>query len=144
MRLLGYSHEYLNESDEALLWFIRATEEAPERRESWFALAEAFYRRSIWDKCLAVAERCLSTPPTTDWLTDIRSNGALPYDYAAMSAWWTGKSSAAIEYGKRAVRLEPENPRFAKNLEWYLEMSNSKPDRLDRFVKRVTDARRLT
>jgi glycosyltransferase involved in cell wall biosynthesis len=145
MRLLGYAYEALNESDEAIYWFIKATEEAPGRRESWFALAEAYYRRSAWDECFAAAVMCLSIPANTDWLTDIRGNGALPYDYAAISAWWLGKNCEAIEYGKKAVDLEPENQRLAQNLEWYIKMmSNAKAKRLDWFVRKVTDARRST
>ncbi len=145
MRLLGYAYEALNESNKAVDWFIKATEEAPERREAWFALAEAYYRRSAWDECFAAALRCLSTPVSTDWLTDIRANGALPYDYAATSAWWTGKNREAVEYGTKAVNLEPENQRLAQNLEWYIKMmSDVKAKRLDSFVKKVTDARRLT
>jgi glycosyltransferase involved in cell wall biosynthesis len=145
MHLLGNAYEAMNEANEAFYWFSKAAEEAPGRRESWFALAEASYRRGAWDECYAAAVRCLSIPKSTDWLTEIRANGASPYDYAAISAWWIGKNSEAIEYGEKALNLEPENQRLAKNLEWYIKMmSNAKAKRLEGFVKKVTDAQRST
>lgn len=143
MRLLGHAYEALDKLDEAVRWFIKATEQAPGRRESWFALAETYYRRSALDKCFAAAVTCLSIPVSPDWLTDVRANGALPYDYAAISAWRIGKRSEAIEYGRKAADLEPENPRLAKNLKWYLQMtSDAKEKQLDSFFEKVTDALR--
>ena len=46
--------------------------------------------------------------------------GPRPHDLAALAAWNLGLKDAALEHGKLAVELDPNDGRLKDNLSWYL------------------------
>jgi len=121
MRFTAKSFDVLGNPSESLKWYIKSTQEAPHRRESWFSLAQFCYEKNMWERGFEAAVKCFTTPPSAQWPVDDRVNGFLPYDYAAIAAHNLGKKKEAVEYGKKALALAPDDLRLKRNLDFYLE-----------------------
>jgi len=118
-RVLGNAHSLKGDAAAAEKWFKIATEHGCER-ESWFALAEHYYRQKQWDLCYIAAKTCLTIDQRCDGFTfDPRAWDSLAYDYAALSAYYLGITSQAVTYGKQAVALNPADQRLIDNLKLY-------------------------
>lgn len=120
MRLLGKAYEHLNQDGRE--WFEKASREAPNTREPWVELAEAYYKRGEWEQCYNASKMALEikdkalvyTMDPTVW-------GAKPHDFLAISAYHLGYKQDSIKHGKIAVELEPENQRLVTNLKYYVK-----------------------
>lgn len=101
---------------------LAASREAPEYREPWVELAQFFYNIADWDRCKVSALKALSIvdKPLT-YLNEGFAWGYLPHDLAAISCYWLGDRSAALEHGKAALALAPEDERLLSNLDFYQE-----------------------
>jgi glycosyltransferase involved in cell wall biosynthesis len=118
MRLLGQCYSELGL--DGLPWYRKACIEAPDTREPWIDLAKASYERSDWNECFYAAMSGLKilhkleiyTTSAASW--DYRLN-----DFAALSAYNLGLKEIAIEQGDLALKLDPENDRLKKNLDFY-------------------------
>lgn len=121
MRLIGDSMEKLGR-DGWMNWYRKGCAEAPSMREPWIALAEACYRRGLWEECYGAAKCALRLKqrPLT-YTSRAESWGSLPHDLAAISAYRIGLKEEAIKQGQMALDLEPDNPRLIKNMEYYKE-----------------------
>jgi glycosyltransferase involved in cell wall biosynthesis len=120
MRVIGRCYQELGDWNSAISWLRRATSEAPDTREPWFEVAAACYRASRWPECLGAALTCLSiTHRELVYTVDPVVWGAQPHDYAAVAAWNLGLWDLAIEHGKLAVELAPDDLRMRQNLEFY-------------------------
>lgn len=106
--------------ENAEMWLKMATDECPDNREPWIELAQHYYRKSDWVKCLPAAQRALSIEVRDyNYLSEAWAWGAEPHDLAAISCYHLGMKNEAIEYGIKAVELSPEDGRLLSNLEWY-------------------------
>jgi len=120
MRLLGKAYEALGQ--DGTEWLIKATKEAPNTREPWVELAEIYYQRKEWQQCMTNAERALEIKNKEEVYTmDPSVWGSKPYDYIAIAAYNLGLKDKAIEFGTKALELEPDNQRLINNLEYYKE-----------------------
>jgi glycosyltransferase involved in cell wall biosynthesis len=100
-------------------WLLRATAEAPHRREPWVDLAQHYYENSAWSLCLGAAQRALDVKKTLEYLCEADAWGAKPYDLAAIAAYRVGLRDLAKWMGVQALKLEPENERLKSNMKWY-------------------------
>jgi tetratricopeptide (TPR) repeat protein len=121
MRLLGEAHSELGMPTEAIQWGRRACAESPNDLEPWVSLASIFYNQKDWLGCYTA---CLSAiniknAPKT-YLCDPLARGSKPHDLAAISAYYLGRYDEAIEFGKKALELSPNDQRLKTNLEWYI------------------------
>lgn len=104
---------------EAEIWFRKAIDQAPGRREPFVDLAKLYYDRKDWAKCLEAAESALAiTEKPLEYLCEAESWGAAPHDYAAIAAYRLGNFELAVEHARKAVEIEPTNERMVKNLEF--------------------------
>jgi glycosyltransferase involved in cell wall biosynthesis len=111
-----------SEDSEKELWFKKAIEEAPDRREARVDLAEYYYLNKMWQECFDACEETLKiTSKPLEYLVEARAWGGLPHDYMAISAYYIGKKDVALKHGKLALKLNPGDPRLQKNLEFYKE-----------------------
>ena len=101
-------------------WLLRAVKEAPDRREAYIDLAQIYYERSMWTACLGAVRRALDIKEKPlEYLCEEFAWGYAPYDYAAISAYNLGETSVALEYGMKAVELNPTDERLQRNLMFY-------------------------
>lgn len=122
MRLLGKSYENLGDRTESVKWYRMACAEAPNTREPWVDLAMFCYVTSNWLGCYTNAITALEIKhKELVYTCDPEVWGSKPHDLAAISAWNLGWKDRAIEHGKIAVEMSPDDQRLQKNLEYYTQ-----------------------
>lgn len=116
MRFIARAYNALNDRAEAESFFYRAAAEAPYLREPWIELASQVYGNGDLEGTLYFALKALSIAvrPKT-YITEPAAWGALPYDYASLGYFYTGRPVEALKMIDRALEYEPENERFINN-----------------------------
>jgi glycosyltransferase involved in cell wall biosynthesis len=105
-------------------WFLKAHQEDPGRREPLVDAAKLFYENAAWTACLQAAEKAIAIQEKPlDYLCEEFAWGSAPYDYAAISAYRLGNFEKALNYGTKAVELNPNDPRLVSNLAFYSKES---------------------
>ncbi len=116
---IALNYQNLGKHEEAREWYIRAVAEGHER-ESWYAYALFLYMKNEWQECLDAAERCLAvTEKRNGYTFDPRAWSDSPYDVAAIAAYRCEKYASAIEYGRKAIELNPDDARLKQNQAFY-------------------------
>lgn len=106
--------------EQAERWLLKATAEAPHRREPWVDLAQHYHEQLAWPMSLAAALRALEvTDQPLEYLCEPDAWGAKPHDLAAIAAHWMGNGELARFHGAKAVEFEPTNERLVGNLAHY-------------------------
>jgi len=114
------SMRYLAKIEDTKHWLHRAVAECPDRREPWVDLSFFYYKENNFVMSFACAEEALKIQERPlEYLCEEVAWGWLPYDLAAVSAFNLGLKEKAIEYGSIATKINPEDERLIKNLEWY-------------------------
>jgi glycosyltransferase involved in cell wall biosynthesis len=122
------SMRYIAKMDDNFLvqeeWLNKAVAEAPDRREAYVDLAKIYYENGKWEDCLKASENALAiTNKPLEYLCEEFAWGFAPYDYAAISAYNLGKFEKAMQYGTKAVELNPKEQRLIVNLAFYSKES---------------------
>lgn len=114
------SMRYLAKIQDKESWLLRAVAECPDRREALIELSQYYYEIQQFELCYAYAVKALSIKDKPlEYLCEEFAWGYIPYDLAAISAYNLGIKDKAIEYGKKALELNPNDPRLVANMEWY-------------------------
>jgi glycosyltransferase involved in cell wall biosynthesis len=117
MRLLGQTHEELNDQDGAQRWYLQAASEAPNTREPWCNLAMLMYRQSRWHECYMYAHRALLiTVRSLVYTGDPAVWGYYAHDLVAIAAWNMGLKDEARKQAKLALEHAPDDERLNANL----------------------------
>lgn len=100
-------------------WF-RISISHSEERESWFNYCQYHFNLKQWDLCYFAAKKCISINDRRDGFTyDPVAWSWLIFDYAALAAYYLGLKDQALEFGKQALELNPEDLRLQTNLKFY-------------------------
>ena len=118
------SMRYISKMDDdydVIRWWLNlAIKEAPDRREAYVELAQHYYNHKEWSECLDTAQKALEiTVKPLEYLCEEFAWGAAPWDYAAIAAYNLGLTDIALEYGMKAVELNPTDERLQRNLMYY-------------------------
>jgi glycosyltransferase involved in cell wall biosynthesis len=101
-------------------WLKQAIAEAPDRREAYVEMAKLCYEKGLWSECLASSQKALEiTNKPLEYLCEEFAWGFAPYDYAAIAAYNLGFTDVALEYGMKAVELNPTDERLQRNIMFY-------------------------
>ena len=116
-RVIGKCHVELGEAAEAEKAFHQAASEAPHTREGWCELAMLMYRQGRWEECFAYSMKALKiTVRPQVYTVDPSAWGALPHDLASISGWQLGLHELALQQGKQALALCPDDARMRGNV----------------------------
>jgi glycosyltransferase involved in cell wall biosynthesis len=121
------SYRYLAkcEPNNAEMHLKEAFKVDPNRREQRVELANFYHDSGMWEECYEQVMFALYiTEKPLDYLVQDFAWTWLPHDLAAISAWWLGKKTEAIDHERRALEFAPNDERMLKNLEFMI--SNSK------------------
>jgi glycosyltransferase involved in cell wall biosynthesis len=123
-RNIADNYNLLGNNDSALNWLNISLSQSRER-ETLYDIAKLYSavgdHRSAYDAAID----CLKVEERRDGFThNPAAWGYGPYDIVAMSSYYLGDMVLALEYGKKALELDPENIRLAHNLKWYEEAND--------------------
>lgn len=108
------------EIEKAEHWFRRAIEQAPGRREPWVDLAKHYYDKKDWPNCLqACLEAIAIKEKPLEYLCEAEAWGEVAYDLAAVSYYNLKNFNEALEYGEKALEINPKDERLIKNVSFY-------------------------
>lgn len=119
-RVMGRCYNELGEPWNAERMYLMAASEAPNTREPWFELSALMYRQHRWAECYAFAAKCLGIKDRMlVYTVDPEVWGHQIHDYAAIAAYWLGMKDIAIEQGRIAFEMQPDDLRLKNNLLLY-------------------------
>jgi glycosyltransferase involved in cell wall biosynthesis len=114
------SMRYLSKIENTEYWLLHAVAECPDRREPLVDLANYYYNSNDFESCYAFSCRSIQIKDRPlEYICEEYAWGSMPYDLAAISAYRLGIFEKAKEYGEIALKLNPQDERLSKNLEWY-------------------------
>lgn len=117
MRLLGDAYENLGDNRAAEQWYRRAVAEAPGTREPWLSLATHAYKTKAWLSCYHAAKSGLAiTQRSYTYIDDPRSWGHALSDLGSIAAYYLGMWKEAVELGRMALNMSPDDKRLQANL----------------------------
>ena len=120
MRYLARAVRQQGREGEALVWLLRACAEAPYLREPWMDTARALLDAHEWSGALYFVQKALTIRARSrSYLNEPDIWGAAPYDLAALAAYYLGAYALALEYGRQALALAPDDARLRENLSFY-------------------------
>lgn len=120
-RNIAQAYASLNDNVAAEHWYQTAVSHSNER-ESWFYWARHCHARQDWQQAYLYATRAMAvTQPRDGFTYDPAAWGSECYDIAALSAYYLKLYDLAVEYGRQALDLSPDDQRLIKNLQFYEE-----------------------
>jgi glycosyltransferase involved in cell wall biosynthesis len=106
-------------------WLKKAAEECPNRREPLVDLALYYFDNYRWKDCLNHAKLAIRIrEKPLEYLCEDFAWGSIPLDLIAVSSYHLKDYEQALLFGKKAVKVNPENQRLKDNLELYKEAIN--------------------
>jgi tetratricopeptide (TPR) repeat protein len=107
--------------EKKMIWLDKARMEAPHRREIWLDLAEELHGRSDWLNLFwACANGIEKTRRIGHYLDDPQCWGFRIFDLGAIAAWHLNAMDRAVEWGRKALDLDPGNQRLKNNQDFFL------------------------
>jgi glycosyltransferase involved in cell wall biosynthesis len=107
--------------EQKMLWLDKARMEAPHRREIWLDLAEELHGRSDWLNLFwACTNGIDKARQTGSYLDDAHAWGFRLFDLGAIAAWRLNVMDRAVDWGSRALELDPNNQRLKNNLNFFI------------------------
>lgn len=111
------------EPDNAERYLLMGIDAYPSR-EAYMFLTDYYHKNKEWEKCMYSAERSLQYTERGSFISTEDMWNHMPYDLVAVSAWNLGQFDKALEYGRKAVEITPNDERLQKNLKFYQEKIN--------------------
>lgn len=118
MRYMAYSYFHKGYTEEAILWYERAIQEAPYLREPYFDLGYLYsmigdYKNS--EKYLKQALKIKEKPVT--YINEEKAWNEAIYDLLSIACFYTGKYKMALRYAKKAMEINNQDERIKENYE---------------------------
>jgi glycosyltransferase involved in cell wall biosynthesis len=117
---MRYIAKCSTEEEQKLKWWKLAMQEEPGKREAYVELAQFHYEKGRMAECYMLCKKAINIKERQlDYLNEAFAWGSIPYDLAAVCAYWLGEREKALEFGEKAVELSPTDERLLSNLEFY-------------------------
>jgi len=113
---------YLAETEESLAeaWLVKAVWTDPSRRESHVKLGEFYQKNGQFSKAKeSVLSALKITEKPLDYFCEPWAWNANPHDVLALAAYYEKDYKLALEHGKIALSLDPDNERYRVNMGYY-------------------------
>ncbi len=120
MRYISRCCRALDDSDNELLWLLKACAEAPYLREPWIETAEYFYRKKNWYGTVTFVNKALEITGFSDtYISDISCRKEKPYDLLSVALYYLGDIKGAEKSAEKALEFAPTNERIIGNLNFF-------------------------
>jgi hypothetical protein len=106
--------------DQRMAWLDKARIEAPHRREIWLDLAQEFRDLADWPNLFCACVNGIETTHRTgSYLDDAYCWGAPLFDLGAIACYHLNVMDRAVEWGRKALELDPSNQRLRDNFDFF-------------------------
>lgn len=113
--------------DKKMFWLDKARMEASHRREIWLDLAEELHSQSDWLNLFwACTNGIEKTRRAGSYLDDNHCWGFRLFDLGAIASWHLNAIDRAVEWGQKALELDPQNQRLKNNLDFFIKLQAEK------------------
>ena len=120
MRYLARAYAEKGMDNQARQWFYRGIAEAAHLREPFLDFAVYLVEQKEWDGAAWLAREALKrTERPRSYICEGDAWNDLPYDLLALSCYYTGRYTEALEAGRKAAALAPWKERLKENLDFY-------------------------
>jgi tetratricopeptide (TPR) repeat protein len=120
---IAFAQMYLGDLlEKDRLYFLElSVKTAPYLRETWLKLSDYYFQNKDWEKCRTAAlEASKLTLKPKIYLLDTNAwIGPKCFDLIALSSHFLGENLIAIQYGEKALDLNPDDNRLRSNLSAY-------------------------
>jgi tetratricopeptide (TPR) repeat protein len=107
--------------EKRMFWLEQARMEAPHRREIWHDLAEELHSQGDWLNLFWAATHGIEkTRRTGSYLDDGNVWGFRLFDLGALASWHLNVMDRAVEWGQKALELDPGNQRIKNNFDFFI------------------------
>jgi len=122
MRFIARCYKMLNRYDEACMWLDKAINEAPYLRDPYMERAMLDFSYNNWNEVIKYINKALDikTHPKT-YINEVFSWDSTPYDLMSIAKYYVGKYDEALDYAKKAQKLNPRDERIKKNIHIIME-----------------------
>ena len=127
MRFIARSYQHLKRYDEAIMWLLKAKEEAPYLRDPYMELALLYYELNDYQKVIENVKQALKiqVKPKT-YINEPFSYNETPYDLLSISYYYLGDFKKAKENVLLAIEINPNDKRLQDNLKIMNQQLNEK------------------
>jgi tetratricopeptide (TPR) repeat protein len=114
------------EPENAESWLLKAIATAPGRREPLVEIATFYQLSEQWDLSLRYSLEALEIKEKPlEYICDADAWSDLPFDNASLASFKLGLFKQAVEHGKAALAIAPDNARLIRNQVFYVSAFNS-------------------
>lgn len=117
MRFIARCYKALNRYDEALMWLLKAINEAPYLRDPYTETAILYFILEDFENVCKYGNKALEIKynPKT-YMNEVFSYDETLNDLLSISYFYLGDYENAIKNAKEALKINPNNERIKKNL----------------------------
>lgn len=90
-------------------------------RESWYEAEKMCYILGDWQGVVYYGGKALETARSGSGINEAEAWGCGVYDYLSLGYWHTGRPDEALRCGEEALKLEPDDKRIQRNIQFYRE-----------------------
>ena len=126
MRFISRCYKNMERYDEALMWLLKAINEAPYLRDPYTETAILYYILEDYENVCKYGEKALeikNNPKT--YMNEVFSYDETLNDLLSISYFYLGDYENAIKNAKDALKINPNNERIKKNLEVFEDEKKS-------------------
>ena len=121
MRFLGRAYQAKGYLEEAENWWQRAIKEAPYLREGYIELAGLYVSQNKYQEAYELLSKAYEIKEKSkSYINEEFAWNDAFYDLFSLAAFYTGRYQEAIYFVKEAIKMNPEEKRYQKNLELML------------------------
>lgn len=116
MRFIARCYQHLNRTEEARMWLKLAIKEAPYLRDAYVELAKLEYIQQNWNLVSRYGKKALKIKINErSYINEPFTFDETIYDLLSISSFYLGKYNEALNYTKKALKINPENTRIQNN-----------------------------
>jgi glycosyltransferase involved in cell wall biosynthesis len=119
MIFIGDSYMALGDEENALLWWHKAYDEEPSRREPFVRLAWNAFTKGEAQRVVAFCEAMLTIPWSAFYANNRHHYTVFPHELLYWAYWQLGDQISAKMHFNAAIRHDPKNKKFLEDFKYF-------------------------
>lgn len=116
MRFTGRCYHALGNTEQALIWLHKATQEWPHTRETWMDLARTVIKLGDWITGYYACQKALAiTWHNNNYIGEPVNWTHEPHEQASLAAYYSGHIAQSETHALQAMKMNPDDGRLQNN-----------------------------